>query len=192
MQSRVAWKWKTLPAHVVNVSPKLWWWSAFSSSICRFPIFAYLVHQDQHIHTGGQRRHVDEVFHLIQERKGTMFPSLGVCWRGSGCISSPSKPLKDHPNPIFAFVYSVSLCLKLMKISPVKFPGRRVDTLWPRWGHPIHTQVPWWCTVCLRCFRPSPLSLKSITRCCDVSTRALAMAIPRSPERKEKYINMLL
>lgn len=35
--------------------------------------------------------------------------------------------------------------------------------------------------MCLRCFRPRPLSLKSITRCCDVSTRALAIAIPDCP-----------
>lgn len=56
-----------------------------------------------------------------------------------------------------------------------------MDISSPLWGHPVHTHVPWWCTVSLRCFRPRPLSLKSITRCCDVSTRALAIAIPDCP-----------
>lgn len=74
--------------------------------------------------------------------------------------------------------------LKSMRISPVKSTGGTMAILLPRWGNPVHTQVPWWSTVCLRCFRPRPLSLKSIIRCCDVSTRALAIAIPRNPERK--------
>lgn len=86
------------------------------------------------------------------------------------------------------FVYSVSLPLKSMWIAPLKFPRGPVDMLSPRWGRPVHTQVPWWCTMCLRCFRPRPLSLKSVTRCCDVSTRALAIAIPGNPERKEREI----
>lgn len=99
--------------------------------------------------------------------------------------------IKNHPTSYFfaaslPFVYSVSLPLKSMWIAPLKFPRGPVDMLSPRWGRPVHTQVPWWCTMCLRCFRPRPLSLKSVTRCCDVSTRALAIAIPGNPERKER------
>lgn len=76
--------------------------------------------------------------------------------------------------------------LLFMFPSPVKVPwaGHTVAVLCLYGGHVVHTQVPWWCTMCLRCFRPRPLSLKSITRCCDVSTRALAIAIPRGKRHK--------
>lgn len=120
----------------------------------------------------------------------TVVPLLSIPF-----IASSHFKIKYHPNPISegsAFYCSVSLCLKSVTISPVKSPRGHVDMPSSRWGDPVHTQVPWWCTVCLRCLRPKPRSLKSTTRCCDVSTRALAIAIPISPETKreltEKYI----
>lgn len=69
-------------------------------------------------------------------------------------------------------------------------PGKQWDGFAGPQGCPLHTQVPWWCTVCLRCFRFRPRSLKSITRCWDMSTRALAMAIPENSDRTEKKTNV--
>lgn len=173
----------------VNVWPTLW-----RRNILLQRLFSWLIRTN--IYTQGTKNMMrfSIWFRQVRDHKYIFFPSFGACWRDGGNISSPSELLSKTIQPVFffaaslPFVYSVSLPLKSMWIAPLKFPRGPVDMLSPRWGRPVHTQVPWWCTMCLRCFRPRPLSLKSVTRCCDVSTRALAIAIPGNPERKEREI----
>lgn len=163
--------------------------------------FKFLAHQELYIHTRDKQEEnmsMKRVFHLIQASEGPQAhfspPSLVV--PVSGYISSPfHAPIKDHPYPAvffhrfcgFLLVGNVSLTLKSIKRYPVKISplGCTVDILSSHGGHPVHTQVPWWCTMCLRCFRPRPLSLQSVTRCWLMSTRALAIATPGSPKRTE-------
>lgn len=132
-----------------------------------------------------------EVFHLIQGGKGPQVAFFAIWVPADETVDTfplpshylrPSYPQFLQALPLFT---RCPFVLSPWELSPGKSLGGTMAILLPCWGNPVHTQVPWWCTMCLRCFRPRPLSLKSITRCCEVSTRALAIAIPRGPEKKE-------
>lgn len=178
--------WRKVCQLSVNVWPTLW-----RRNILLQRLFSWLIRTN--IYTQGTKNMMrfSIWFRQVRDHKYTSVPvwvPVDVTVETFPLLPSCSQtPSKHFFCSLSLFVYSVSLPLKSMWIAPLKFPRGPVDMLSPRWGHPVHTQVPWWCTMCLRCFRPRPLSLKSVTRCCDVSTRALAIAIPGNPERTQSY-----